>query len=513
MTRDISSAVRIPDDIRSILEFAETLGIDSMKEPYLLWVAEEAVRQPVPNPWVELEQDGNTYYHNLVTGETTWNNPTDHVYRELVDNIHRNPDWNKRLTPASGVIPSSLEYNCWQLPSPILDVISTAISFGIDPHATPWLLWICYMQQIVPLPVDWREDALSTSGYPIYVHRKTGETLTYNPLENALRKIAEEHRHADPDPKRQWLVIPDPRPPSVTAFTEHDGSDRLLWYNFVTDEVCASPDDMPEEDEIITVPLVFIQSNTDKAIQQAVQTYQKFMPTANATGPIELTTLTPNPPGALSVKGGGSRLKHGSIPIPIRGRAGSIYSTLSDVTDRSESPGPTTSIRRESSDLGRRLLPHAPRLMTFMVKYRDKDGSKEHDLRVRYVASRTPGQAGHMALILDGKEVHGATIDADDGRPSEEWDLHLGRRLMLGGQTISLQMCCAQSRRWLEVSTGLLRDKIRKVEAVVLQFKRVQPLAIPRDARQTCLRGVLERLLDYREMLKIARPEMDFDDI
>ncbi|KAG9390969.1 WW domain [Carpediemonas membranifera] len=460
----------IPDEIKEVFEFAGSLGIDPIAEPHLLYLAEEASRQPVPSPWVEVDnEETGTYYYNLVTEETSWEHPTDRVYARMVGNIHSCPGWNKRLTPAAGET-DNIELNCWQLPLVVLDVISSALTLHLDPHEDTDLLWAPYLAQIVPVPKEWREDALSTSGYPIYTHTRTGETLTRHPLDDVIRTAVERHRRAERDPKRQWLGFPDPRPPQVRADMTRPVT---LWYNFATDQIRVAPDPDPDPDTIVRIPGQLISETKGEAMLAAIREFQTCCRTYSAKAPPPEQTAKP-------------------------------------LTADDLAPTAAAETARESTVLARSLLPLAPRLMVFTTGWRDRTG--HHGVRVRYSPARDGGK-GEVELVVDGKPIVGAQIDADDGMPCEEWDLHIGRSIYIDCRSLSFSSCNSQAARWLDVCTGLLTEKIRKTEQILLKHKHIKPMAIPRDATKACLRGLLERLLEYRDQLDECRPDVNFDDI
>jgi len=75
---------RIPSD-EEIIEYAEFLGIDVDREPWLMWIAREGVVAPVPPPWKACTQTGDDlFYFNFETGESIWEHPSDQKYTQLV---------------------------------------------------------------------------------------------------------------------------------------------------------------------------------------------------------------------------------------------------------------------------------------------------------------------------------------------------------------------------------------------------------------------------------------------
>jgi hypothetical protein len=67
-----------------VVHFAKTLlGLDPEVDADLLWIAEEALRAPLPLGWVELEdpKTGVPYYHSTVDNTVTWDHPLDGHYK------------------------------------------------------------------------------------------------------------------------------------------------------------------------------------------------------------------------------------------------------------------------------------------------------------------------------------------------------------------------------------------------------------------------------------------------
>ena len=64
-----------PDEI---LEFALYLGMDPENDKELMWIAEEGLKAPVPDPWVTMNNENDDiYYLNPLTSEVMWEHPLD----------------------------------------------------------------------------------------------------------------------------------------------------------------------------------------------------------------------------------------------------------------------------------------------------------------------------------------------------------------------------------------------------------------------------------------------------
>ncbi|XP_075264458.1 uncharacterized protein LOC142356431, partial [Convolutriloba macropyga] len=69
-----------------IYEYAQDiLEIDPENEPELLWIAKEGLRATLPKQWKPCQDlNGDLYYFNFTTGESSWDHPCDEYYRNEV---------------------------------------------------------------------------------------------------------------------------------------------------------------------------------------------------------------------------------------------------------------------------------------------------------------------------------------------------------------------------------------------------------------------------------------------
>jgi len=71
--------------ITELWEFSQHLGIQCVREPHLLWIAEEAMGCKLPRGWEAVEQrDGTTYYAHPVLNLTQWEHPLDDYFEALI---------------------------------------------------------------------------------------------------------------------------------------------------------------------------------------------------------------------------------------------------------------------------------------------------------------------------------------------------------------------------------------------------------------------------------------------
>ena len=66
-----------------ILEYAlDILEIDPDAEPELLWIAKEGLKATLPPEWKPCQDlNGDLYYFNFTSGESSWDHPCDEFYR------------------------------------------------------------------------------------------------------------------------------------------------------------------------------------------------------------------------------------------------------------------------------------------------------------------------------------------------------------------------------------------------------------------------------------------------
>eukprot|EP00505_MAST-04D_sp_SCG-Rhode-Island_P001095 Stramenopile-MAST_4_protein_1095 len=88
--RAMSTVVEPFHNITEVIEFAKYLGIDPNKESSLLWIAQEAIKAPLPDGWTDhTDESGNVYFYNTQTERSTWVHPLDDHYKTLVKRLQR----------------------------------------------------------------------------------------------------------------------------------------------------------------------------------------------------------------------------------------------------------------------------------------------------------------------------------------------------------------------------------------------------------------------------------------
>lgn len=73
-----------------MLEYVKALDIDPIREPDMLWIAEEAFNAQLPPNWGEYMDDaGRVYFYSTSTGESSWIHPMDSTFRKVVEYYRR----------------------------------------------------------------------------------------------------------------------------------------------------------------------------------------------------------------------------------------------------------------------------------------------------------------------------------------------------------------------------------------------------------------------------------------
>ena len=62
--------------------------MDRTKDKQYFYIAREGLMAPVPAPWKACQsKEGEIYYYNFDTQESSWDHPSDDVYREKFQNV------------------------------------------------------------------------------------------------------------------------------------------------------------------------------------------------------------------------------------------------------------------------------------------------------------------------------------------------------------------------------------------------------------------------------------------
>jgi len=66
-----------------VVEYAQWLGMDPIKDRHLFYIAREGLKAPLPEPWKPCRtHDGEIYYFNFESGESVWEHPCDEYYKK-----------------------------------------------------------------------------------------------------------------------------------------------------------------------------------------------------------------------------------------------------------------------------------------------------------------------------------------------------------------------------------------------------------------------------------------------
>lgn len=71
-------------------EYGRSLGVDLDRCPDLFYIVREAFDAPLPGSWSEhMDEEGRVYFFQEASSQSTWEHPTDAVYRELIGLVLR----------------------------------------------------------------------------------------------------------------------------------------------------------------------------------------------------------------------------------------------------------------------------------------------------------------------------------------------------------------------------------------------------------------------------------------
>jgi len=79
-----------PQEEADMLQYSQTLGVDLLQHPDLLWAVQEAFNAPLPMSWTEhTDDEGRVYFFQESSSTSAWEHPMDSVYRELLSIVQR----------------------------------------------------------------------------------------------------------------------------------------------------------------------------------------------------------------------------------------------------------------------------------------------------------------------------------------------------------------------------------------------------------------------------------------
>lgn len=71
-----------------LIAYARYLGIDTVIDGDLMWIAEEALNAPLPSEWTEHNDSADRiFYYNVHTHKSSWTHPLEHTHRDLYKTV------------------------------------------------------------------------------------------------------------------------------------------------------------------------------------------------------------------------------------------------------------------------------------------------------------------------------------------------------------------------------------------------------------------------------------------
>mmetsp|Transcript_45495 Transcript_45495/g.74130 ORF Transcript_45495/g.74130 Transcript_45495/m.74130 type:complete len:323 (+) Transcript_45495:65-1033(+) len=154
-------------------DVARYLGLDPLQDRRLLWIADEALHAPLPDPFEECtDEEGNLYYYDPISDESTWVHPLDAYYKSLVAYYKGNPQ-TLQPSPCLGNLVGTM--------SNIKDVAATVIQatyrmhqiYRLKPRTAVQPVLTERSTRVAPIPIPFRPK---TSSLPS--GRRPSETLS-----------------------------------------------------------------------------------------------------------------------------------------------------------------------------------------------------------------------------------------------------------------------------------------------------------------------------------------------
>eukprot|EP00440_Ansanella_granifera_P041705 gb/GFBE01045218.1/.p1 GENE.gb/GFBE01045218.1/~~gb/GFBE01045218.1/.p1 ORF type:complete len:156 (+),score=11.43 gb/GFBE01045218.1/:1-468(+) len=85
-----------------VRNYAEWLGMDPEADADMLYLAKEGLKAPLQDGWKPCQNsEGEIFYFNFKTGQSSWDHPADETYRNLVQDKKR----EKRESGGSNKVP------------------------------------------------------------------------------------------------------------------------------------------------------------------------------------------------------------------------------------------------------------------------------------------------------------------------------------------------------------------------------------------------------------------------
>ncbi|GKT37187.1 WW domain [Aduncisulcus paluster] len=76
---------------KDIMEYAQFLGMDLDADQEFFYIAREGLRAKLPTGWKPCKSpEGDLYYFNFETGDTTWDHPCDAIYKKKFEDAKKN---------------------------------------------------------------------------------------------------------------------------------------------------------------------------------------------------------------------------------------------------------------------------------------------------------------------------------------------------------------------------------------------------------------------------------------
>lgn len=145
-------------------EYAIWLGMTLPADADLRWIAREGLKAPLPQPWKPCKtQDGEIFYFNFNTGDSTWDHPCDSYYRTQYEECKRRGRAARRRRvaprlPSIGTVGEIILQNDLDAPPAAVQPTATAAAFAPAAVASmPAMLQRSISESVATQPREPRE--------------------------------------------------------------------------------------------------------------------------------------------------------------------------------------------------------------------------------------------------------------------------------------------------------------------------------------------------------------------
>eukprot|EP00741_Cyanophora_paradoxa_P013839 tig00020710_g13358.t2 len=219
------------DPSLALADFAQILGIDPLREKNLMWIADEALSEPLPAGWSEHKTADNVvYFYHERTDESTFESPVEAKYRTILTTLRklegvRFAREQGALTNTTGstagaskkkrnsVVPQPPKSDADVFlprevgPLRMSDVVQMGLYLSVDLKKEPYLARIVRDSVLAGIPQQWLE-LRDIDGEAYFYNRDSGACGREHPGDGFFRQeIARERSRPHPADETYWVEM------------------------------------------------------------------------------------------------------------------------------------------------------------------------------------------------------------------------------------------------------------------------------------------------------------------